>query len=290
MIKFRHILLVAIIGTVLYACGSDSGTTITNFDHAGQAVKDNDSLVKFLKNHYYDAVKDSVKLIDSGQTSLFDDSKLVTKDVSFNDVDYKLYYYVNREGTPNPVKGNPTKMDSILVTYGGKLISNATTIGNTFDSNKHIWFTLAGVIEGWRQGFVEFKGGENVTTTGGPLTFANDGKGILFMPSGLAYRNLGSGGGVPANANLIFYFNLHDIVEDTDHDNDLVPSIYEDPDQDGDPRNDDTDGDRVANYLDSDDDGDGKLTKDEDTNKDGDPRNDDTDGDGVPNYLDRDTR
>lgn len=290
MIKFKHILFTAIIGIALYACGSDSGTTVDNFDHEAQAVKDNDSLVKFLKNHYYDGVDDSVKLIDSGQTPLYEDTKLVTKEVSFNDIDYKLYYYVNREGTPDPVKGNPTKMDSILVSYSGKLISNATTIGGTFDSNNNIWFTLARVIEGWRASFVEFKGGKNATVSGGPLTFENDGKGILFIPSGLAYRNAGSGVSIPANANLMFFFNLHDIVEDTDDDRDGIPSIFEDVDEDGDPRNDDTDGDRFPNYLDADDDGDGKLTKDEDANGDGDPRNDDTDGDGVPDYLDRDTR
>ena len=45
----------------------------------------------------------------------------------------------------------------------------------------------------------------------------------------------------------------------------------------------------MPNFLDLDDDGDGILTKYEDLDEDGDPTNDDSDGDGVPNYLDEDS-
>ncbi|MGB3144195.1 MAG: gliding motility-associated C-terminal domain-containing protein, partial [Maribacter sp.] len=48
----------------------------------------------------------------------------------------------------------------------------------------------------------------------------------------------------------------------------------------------DTDGTEDVNYRDVDDDGDGVPTKEEDPNNDGDPTNDDTDGDGVLDYLD----
>lgn len=290
MIKFKHILCAAIIGIVLYACGSDSNT-IANFDHAAQAVKDNDSLVKFLKNHYYDASKDSVKVIANGETSLYDDGKLVTKDVTYEEVDYKLYYYVNNVGDPKPVKGNPTKMDSVLVSYGGKFVTNSN-LGNTFENGTNVWFTLSGVIPGWRETFIHFKGGENITVLpGGALTFQGFGKGIIFIPSGLAYRNRGTNDfRIGPNQSLFFYFELYDIIEDTDEDRDWVISLHEDLDGDGDPQNDDTDGDGTPNYRDTDDDGDGKLTKDEDANGDKDPRNDDADNDGIPDYLDRDTR
>ena len=55
-----------------------------------------------------------------------------------------------------------------------------------------------------------------------------------------------------------------------------------------DPNNDlpDTDGTEDVNYRDLDDDGDGMDTADEDPDQDGDPTNDDTDGDGTPDYLD----
>ena len=91
------------------------------------------------------------------------------------------------------------------------------------------------------------------------------------------------------HVNLLFYIDLFDHIEDTDHDSDGLASIFEDPDGDGDPRNDDTDEDLLPNFIDLDDDNDGILTQDEDANGDGDPRNDDSDGDGTPNYLDSDS-
>jgi hypothetical protein len=48
----------------------------------------------------------------------------------------------------------------------------------------------------------------------------------------------------------------------------------------------DTDGDLIENYLDDDDDGDNVLTIDEDYNNNGDPTDDDTNGNSVPDYLD----
>lgn len=73
-----------------------------------------------------------------------------------------------------------------------------------------------------------------------------------------------------------------------DSDFDGVADYIEDLDGDGNPCNDDTDGNELPNYRDVDDDGDGILTIHEDIDGDGDPTNDDTDGDGIPNYLDND--
>lgn len=47
----------------------------------------------------------------------------------------------------------------------------------------------------------------------------------------------------------------------------------------------DTDNDGIPNYLDTDDDGDGVLTFLEDYNRDGNPANDDTNGNSMPDYL-----
>src|SRR5690606_30439384 len=48
----------------------------------------------------------------------------------------------------------------------------------------------------------------------------------------------------------------------------------------------DTDGDTIENYLDNDDDGDGSLTIDEDYNNNGNPIDDDTNGNDIPDFLD----
>lgn len=294
MIKFRHLILIAILSVLAYACGSDSTTSVENFDHAAQALKDNDTLVSFLKKHYYNTQVDSVKPLVAGATALYDDPKLMIQNVTENEVDYKLYYYVQNEGTPDPVMPFPTVADSVFVNYYGQRIVNTDSISNPFDSNKTIWFTLGGsvvngrplpLINGWNYGFTHFKGGKNITDNG-PITYQNYGKGILFIPSGLAYLNRGSRTILP-NECLLFYIDLLENKQNTDADKDGVPSMSEDLDTDGRPWSDDTDGDGLPNYLDADDDGDGIPTINEDANGDGDPTNDFSDPNNptLPDYL-----
>ena len=71
---------------------------------------------------------------------------------------------------------------------------------------------------------------------------------------------------------------------DSDDDNDGVLSIDEIASA-GENFALDTDGDGILDHVDPDDDGDGLLTISEDLNNNGDPRDDDTDNDGKPNYL-----
>jgi len=289
MNKIKYIITFTLLSVFLYACGgSDNDIEVTPFDTEAQALIDGDSLTKFLSNYYYDTNIDSLKPIEPGKTALINESadKLKRINVTENDINYTLYVYVNNVGTPEPMKGFPTVMDSILVTYQGQKIARTDSL-STFETRRTpVWLNLNAVIRGWTYGFPNFKGGKNVTANG-PITYENGGKGLLIIPSGLAYGNFGSGIAIGANQNLLFYINLFDIVEDTDVDNDNVPSIFEDPDGDGDPRNDDSDSDGIPNYADTDDDGDGVLTKFEDKNLDGNPRNDfnDPNNPTLPDYL-----
>jgi hypothetical protein len=66
-----------------------------------------------------------------------------------------------------------------------------------------------------------------------------------------------------------------------DQDGDHVPDYLE-------PNNVDTDADGTYNHLDDDDDGDGVPTAEEDWNQDGNPTNDDANGNSIPDYLDAD--
>ena len=272
-----------------YACDDDTfGVPVDDFDYEGQALIDNDSILVFLENHYYNDAIDSVQPLVSGATALIDDSRLLTQDVTDFDVDYKLYVFVKNEGSPIPEKGYPTEVDSVLVKYKGQYF-NSTVELIDFDERtvNPLWLTLNSVIRGWSHGFTNFKGGENITNNG-PITYANGGKGVLFIPSGLAYGKFGTAG-IPPSSSLMFYIELYDVIENTDHDLDSVPSILEDPDGDGDPRNDDTDGDGFPNFLDPDDDNDGVATKDE-GGDDGDPTNDfnDPNNPTLPDYLNPD--
>jgi hypothetical protein len=294
MNKIKNIIAVVVFSAIIYSCGDNNSVAVDNFDHEAQALIDNDTLVSFFKKHYYDATLDSIKPLVTGETALSDDGSLNSMNVTENEIEYILYYYLNNEGGKDSNgniindKGNPTVLDSVLVKYSGQRIINTGSISSSsFDRNNGVWFTLNTVIRGWSHGFTNFKGGENITGNG-PITYEDNGKGVLFIPSGLAYRNIGSGNIFP-NENLLFYIDLYDIYTNK-YDNDGVPSIMEDPDGDGDPRNDDTDGDFIPNYLDTDDDGDGVLTKNEDENGDGNPANDfnDPNNPALPDYLNPD--
>jgi FKBP-type peptidyl-prolyl cis-trans isomerase FkpA len=292
MNKIKNILAITFAIILIYSCGTSNNSFIDDFDHEAQALIDNDTLVQFLKNHYYDLSSDSIKLVISGKVPLYEE--IQTMSVTENEINYTLYYYVKDAGTPNLDKGNPTVMDSVLVKYKGQYLSNTNSLIN-FDENSvnPIWLTLNNVIRGWSYGFGNFKGGKlrtepNGDPYNGPITFDNGGKGVLFIPSGLGYSTTGNAA-IPPNSNLIFYIDLFDVIENTDHDSDNIASIFEDPDGDGDPRNDDTDGDGFPNFLDIDDDNDGVLTKDE-GGADGDPTNDfnDPNNPTLPDYLNPD--
>lgn len=298
MIKFKHLLYTVAVGTLLYACGTDSNPRIENFDHEAQAAKDKDTIAKFLKNYYFDDTVDSIKPMVSGKTPLLEDDRLIKKTHTENDIEYDLYHLIVKEG--ESPKGNPTQLDSVLTKYQVWYSTKADQLELSQTGTEPIWWNLTqsgsrqdapSPIRGWTYGIPNLKAGINVPTPGEPITYENFGKGILIIPSGLAYRNTPNGG-IPSNSQLIFYIDLLDFVVDTDHDNDGIPSIYEDLDEDGNPRNDDTDKNNVPNYLDIDDDGDGVLTKNEDKNGDGDPRNDfnDPNKPNVPDYLNRDIR
>ncbi|HRI26855.1 MAG TPA: hypothetical protein PK239_16855 [Chitinophagales bacterium] len=77
-------------------------------------------------------------------------------------------------------------------------------------------------------------------------------------------------------------------ILDTDDDNDTIPTILEDINQNANPTDDDTNQNGIPNYLDNDDDGDGILTQYEDANNNGNLFDDDDDGDGIPDFLDPD--
>jgi hypothetical protein len=87
---------------------------------------------------------------------------------------------------------------------------------------------------------------------------------------------------------LLWYVDDVYLSASPDTDGDGLGDRREDLNHNGNPADDDSDGDGIPDYMDPDDDGDGVLTKDEDVNQDGNPGNDDTDHDGKPNYVDSD--
>jgi hypothetical protein len=268
--KFKKLILLSIISILVFSCKKDDSDE--PFDAVEQAITDDNALIEYLQTHYLNEEDGGIWTITDGETPLLNavQSEVVVK----NDISYKLYYLKQQEGMSN----SPTVADSVLTTYTGMLLDSTV-----FDSTRYLtWFSLTDVIDGWSYGFGNFKGGTKIIRDDESFYYENTGKGILFIPSGLAYGNSVQGL-IPQNSPLVFQFTLSD-VNDADHDNDGILSILEDIDNDNNVKNDDF----FPNYLDNDDDGDGILTKDEDANGDGNLFNDDTDGDGIPNFLDKD--
>ncbi|TDD97375.1 FKBP-type peptidyl-prolyl cis-trans isomerase [Flavobacterium cellulosilyticum] len=204
--------------------------------------------------------------------------KLLIHHVKLHDVDYEMYYLVLRPGTG----ASPCNVDGVLASYRGDYLyrSVATTTTNSeltatkFDESIYpqSYLSLLTTITGWSEIFPQFKTGTFSSNPDGTTTYNNFGAGVMFIPSGLAYYNSGSGL-IPGYSPLVFSFKLYDIQR-LDQDNDGVPSYLEDINGDGYVRSyvntisypttptdairyaDDTDKDGIPDFVDVDDDGD----------------------------------
>lgn len=274
--KFKNLFLILTAGIIIFSCGNDDKDE--SFDAAAQSIIDDELLIEYLQTHYLNEEDGGIWTITSGETALM--GQVDVQEITKDDVKYNLYYLSQSEG----VTVSPSSVDSIYFSYTGILLDSTV-----FDSRiSPSWLTLDRFISGWQYGFTNFKGGNVVVNEDESFYFEDFGKGILFIPSGLAYGDLGSEGSlINENMPLIFEIELKD-VHLIDHDFDGVLSKFEDLNLDNDLFNDDTNSDGEYDFIDIDDDGDGVLTKDEDPDEDGNPMNDDTDGDGTANYLDTD--
>lgn len=101
-----------------------------------------------------------------------------------------VYYIVETEGSGK----QPDINALVTVHYKGSLL-NGTVFDSSYDRGEPISFPLSGVIKGWQDGIPMLKEG---------------GKGILLIPSGLAYgsRSMGS---IPANSVLRFDVELLEV-------------------------------------------------------------------------------
>jgi len=272
-------LLVLILGIVIFSCSDDDDDKV-NFDPAAQAVIDDEKLVEFLQTHYL--TEDSaIDTILNGETPLY--NIVTTDNIEYNDIDYKMYYYVERVGMGMQSSRN----DSVQILYQGFLLDSTKFDENVNYTSSKSWFHLPQTIPGFRYGASYFKEGEKFIYPDESFTYKETGRGVFFMPSGLGYGYNGTYS-IPSNAILYYFLDMGRVVV-ADFDGDWVTNDDEDIDGDGSVSNDDTDGDGIPDYADIDDDGDRILTKLEDTDGDGNPMNDDTDGDGIPNYLDSDS-
>ena len=282
------------------------------------SVEDDAEIVEFLKTHFYNKeefdtppegfdfkIKFSVIAGEnSTKQSLFDSPNLITQTISVDSeslgradddetIDQKLYTLVVRQGV---VAGKPTIGDNVILRYEGSFLD-----GSLFDasSNQPIPLNLSGVVRGFGNGMKNFHTGNGPIENGdGTISYEGYGIGAIFIPSGLGYFDSSTASGnIPTYSPLIFKIDAFEFEANTDFDEDGIPSILEDLNNDGNLNNDNTNAEAeatigiyTANYVDPDDDGDGILTIDEiELDADGNFVGFlDTDGDGTPDHLDND--
>jgi len=277
--KLKYLVPILTLLITFFSCNKDNDDDTEIFDAAAQSIIDDELLVDYLQSHYYIPALDNepfgtVDTLMNNELSLF--SQVETQNITHNDISYNLYYLLIEQG----VNDSPTRYDSVFVKYRGFRLDSVKFDESTNFNTTRSWLDLNSVIQGWKYGFPNFKSGNNVSEPGEPISFEDNGKGILFIPSGLAYGNSGASS-IPPNAPLLFHIELA-LVVTADNDNDGVLNMHEDLNGNGETADDDTDGDGFPNYVDPDDDGDGTLTKDESITE-------DADGDGIVDYLDPDT-
>lgn len=122
------------------------------------------------------------------------DEEIITTYISDNKLSAKatgsgLYYVITSQGSG----AQPNSTSSVTVNYKGYL-----TNGTVFDQSRSggVSFALNNVIKGWQEGIPYFKRG---------------GKGILLIPSALAYGSQAKAN-IPANSVLIFDIELLEIL------------------------------------------------------------------------------
>lgn len=283
------------------------------------ALEDEEEIRAFLQTHFYNYEEfeappadfdfkiriDTITGVNSEKTPLSQQVDSLIINVSseqFNlgddeeDVPHKLYFVNVRGGEGQ----SPTVADSTLIKYEGSLLD-----GTRFDAvSDFFWQELPFFIQGFAHGAAALRTGTTdglVINPDGTSRFTNSGIGLLFIPSGLAYFNSPPSSTIEAYDPLIFSIELGLFVEDTDNDDDGIPSILEDLNEDLNLFNDNTDNNaeneqgllfRLPNFRDADDDGDGVLTRTEISDADGNiiipyP---DSNNDGTPDYLDADVQ
>ncbi|WP_248722535.1 FKBP-type peptidyl-prolyl cis-trans isomerase [Seonamhaeicola sp. ML3] len=299
-------LIVLCFAFVVFSCQNDDGGN--NFteeeirDRAEQQALDIVTLEDYLKTHYYNKssfegnndpkiadlqIKSTEGLsISENADSLLINAVGAPKTSPFADITYEYYVLTLNEGGSNK---SPSIADNVVINYEGFLLDN-----RVFDSAiTPVNFDLTNLIVGWGKVLSLFNtsGSGPMENGDGTFSYSNNGVGVMFLPSGLAYFNAPPAGIIEPYTPIAFKFELFDTSEN-DHDNDGIPSYKEDLNNNGFVRDDNTDEDLdprtgipIYNYLDSDDDGDGVPTANEDIDGDGDPTND-IGKNGKPKYLD----
>lgn len=305
LIKISFLLVLS----VFISCNPDDDNGVELRDEAEVAAENQTEILEFLQTHYFELEPtvgnsnfqtfqfNEITTETPNATPLIDSEFLKSKTIIQNDVSYTLYYLQVRKGAENEYQ--PSFADEVVVTFKTETLEGELADETVTPLKLDIPVSTA-VKRGFQEGITEFTGAsEVIENDNGTVSYSDDyGIGAIFVPSGLAYfANPPISTPFAQYEPVIFSFQLYKGIQ-ADHDNDGIPSKFEDLNNDGFLNNDDnTNRDNLPNFTDPDDDGDGRPTADEievnDANGDGIITLDeinfiDSNNDGTPDYLDAD--
>ncbi|WP_417359386.1 hypothetical protein [Galbibacter sp.] len=325
--KIKFVGFAAMALLALMACKSDDdnnpdGPTLRDLSEV--TAENETELQAYLKTHFYNyeefanptegfdykIVFDTIAGDNADKIPLIDRPELKDMVVSVDDVPHKMYILNVRQGTGD----KPLLGDQVVVKYEASNPDGTIVDASAVEFSSPTLSTDPQQMYQFTEGFTHLildlhVGSGYVENADGTLTWNNDyGIGACFVPAGLAYYRSGNYKPFIFKVDMLAFNQIdQDYIYDyTAGGNvsspDGIPSSMEDVNGNGDPRDDDTDGDGIPNYLDADDDNDGILTIYEydvlpDNNNngiidegDGDGIPDDSDGDGIYDYLDPDNQ
>lgn len=298
-IKFYFILLIATIAMVSCSKDKNDEPVTPPRDYATQYATESVAIEDYLKTNYISEIVNNPgfpndqdvtikKITDAAtQPSLWSYlgsstlPKLTSREVLMHGVTYKIYTLVIREG----IKGGstasggeyPSNVDAVFAGYKGTLL-DGTVFDSSNDGQKQYnldGFFMAAhdggatVIRGWTECFPQFKTGWVSSKDNGTISYNDFGVGVMILPSDFGYYN-DAKTDIPAYSPLVFSIKLY-ALKRFDHDADGIPSYQEDINGDrylnifetGVVNLDDTDEDKIPDFLDFDDDGDNYATRGE---------------------------
>jgi len=188
--------------TSIIACKKDEGSKMPTPKE--QSVIDDADIIEYMQSHRFQdyhvgklprnidwkiiPVQDDDPEETQTLYDLMKDNVITTK---YNDVDYKMYYYLKDEGKGNAISST----DNVIVDYNLFYLYGSDMKERIDQTELTVArFELFGLIEGWKLGLEKFKSGlkpadfpDTPTDKEYRKGLDTPGRGILLIPSGLAY-------------------------------------------------------------------------------------------------------
>lgn len=115
---------------------------------------------------------------------------LTANNITAQRTDSGLYYVIERPGSAE----KPSASSTVIIDYKGYRL-DGKVFDSSIDRGEPLQISLSRVIPGWTEGI---------------QLFGREGKGMLFIPSQLAYGTRGAGGDIPPNTPIAFDVELYD--------------------------------------------------------------------------------